>query len=307
MPTAKKLTATEKPSQSPKTSLRVSRRWVAVALAALIALGVGIGIVVATSGGGTKDGTAAPTGPYVGGDLHVLTALRDRIYVGGHGGGAVSRDEGRTWTQLPTLNGADPMGAAAIGDTMLIGGHPGLFRSSDGTSFAEVSGQGELGDVHALGSAGDIVYAGTTVRGLLASNDGGASWTARNTEPARMFMGVILVDPANTQRLIAPVMSTGLMTSADGGLSWTALGGPGGAMAAAWDPTNTLRLLAVGMAESALSSDGGKIWTPVTLPKGTATATFSADGTTIYAAAPKGSAAAIYTSTDQGKTWKALT
>ena len=130
-----------------------------------------------------------------------------------------------------------------------------------------------------LGGAGDTVYAGTAARGLLASNDGGASWEARNAEAGKMFMGVILVDPADPQRLIAPDMSAGLMASADGGVTWKPLGGPGGAMAAAWDPTNTQRLLAVGMAESALSNDGGKTWTPLTLPEGAAAATFSPDGT----------------------------
>lgn len=305
MPTAHKPTSTEKTQpNTDKPGRRFSQRWVIIAIAVIVALGAGIGILVATSYG-TKDGTAAAK-PYVGGDLHVLTALGDRLYVGGHDGGAVSSDNGRTWTQLPSLNGADPMGAATTGDTTLIGGHPGLFRSSDGTSFTKVPGQGGLGDVHALGGAGDTLYAGTVAGGLLASNDGGATWEARNDNAGQMFMGVILVDPADTQRLIAPDMSAGLVTSADGGLTWKSLGGPGGAMAAAWDPTNTERLVAVGMAESALSNDGGKTWTPLTLPQGTAAATFSPDGTTIYAAAPEGATAAVFASDDQGQTWKAL-
>ena len=306
MPTASKPTAIKKPQpKTSKSGRRISRRWVAIATAAVIALGAGIGFFLATSGG-SRDGTAAAIKPYVGGDLHVLTALGDRLYVGGHDGGAVSADNGRTWTQLASLKGADPMGAAASGDTTLIGGHPGLFRSTDGTSFSKVTGQGGLGDVHALGGAGGTVYAGTAARGLLASNDGGGSWEARNAEAGRMFMGVILVDPADPQRLIAPDMSAGLVASADGGVTWKPLGGPGGAMAAAWDPTNTQRLLAVGMAESALSSDGGKTWTPLTVPQGAAAATFSPDGTTIYAAAPEGTTAAVFASTDQGQTWKAL-
>lgn len=305
MPTAHKPTATDKTRQPPRVP-QPGRRWVAIAIAAVIALGAGIGVFAATSGGGTKGGTAAAAKPYVGGDLHVLTVLGDKLYVGGHDGGAVSSDNGRTWTQLPSLNGADPMGAAASGDATLIGGHPGLFRSSDGTSFSKVTGQGSLGDVHALGGAGGTVYAGTATQGLLASNDGGANWEARNAQAGTAFMGVILVDPADPQRLIAPDMSAGLVTSTDGGVSWKRLGGPGGAMAAAWDPTNTQRLLAVGMAESAMSNDGGKTWTTLTLPQNAAAATFSPDGSTIYAAAPKGTTAAIFASDDQGKTWNAL-
>lgn len=306
MPTAHKPTATEKARpKTSKTGRQISRRWVVIAIAAVISLGAGIGVFVATSGG-SRDGTAAAAKPYVGGDLHVLTALGDRLYVGGHDGGAVSGDSGRTWTQLPSLNGADPMGAAATADTTLIGGHPGLYRSSDGTSFIKITGQGGLGDVHALGGAGGTVYAGTAARGLLASNDDGTNWTVRNAQAGRMFMGVILVDPADTQRLIAPDMSAGLVASADGGVSWKSVGGPGAAMAAAWDPTNTQRILAVGMSDSALSNDGGKTWAPLTLPQGAAAATFSPDGSTMYAAAPKGTAAAIYASADQGRTWKSL-
>ncbi|UKA68374.1 glycoside hydrolase [Arthrobacter sp. FW306-05-C] len=305
MPAAHKPAATKKPlPTAPKTARMISQRWVVIAIAAVIALGAGTGIFLATSSR-PKDGTPAAIKPYVGGDLHVLTAIRDRLYVGGHDGGAVSSDGGRTWTQLASLNGADPMGAAASGDTTLIGGHPGLFKSTDGTSFSMVTGQGGLGDVHALGGAGDTVYAGTAARGLVASKDGGASWEDRNAEAGRMIMGVILVEPSDPQRLIAP-MSAGLAASADGGVTWKPLDGPGGAMAAAWDPTNTQRLVAVGMAESALSADGGKTWTPLMLPRGAAAATFSPDGSTIYAAAPKGTAAAVFASTDQGRTWKAL-
>jgi hypothetical protein len=210
---------------------------------------------------------------------------------------------GRTWTDLPSLKGADPMGATATDEATLIAGHPGLFRSSDGTTFAKVTGEGDLGDVHALGGAGDVAYAGTPERGLLVSKDGGTTWTTRNAEAGRMFMGVILVDPADPLKLIAPDMSTGLVTSKDGGITWTAMGGPGSAMAAAWDPIDTQQLVVVGMTDSAQSSDGGATWTPLMMPKGASAATFSADGKTLYAAALSGMNASVYASTDLGRTW----
>ena len=305
--TASRPAPQQRPDSSKSTRNIGRRRWVAAVVALVIAVGGGIGIFVTTRGGETADGPAASSdGPYVGGDLHVLTVLGGKLYVGGHDGGAVSSDGGGTWTPLPSLAGADPMGAAVTKETTLIGGHPGLYRSTDGTSFAKVTGEGELGDVHALGGAGDIVYAGTTERGLLVSNDGGTTWTSRNAEAGKMFMGVILVDPTDTERLIAPDMSNGLVASTDGGLTWTAMGGPSGAMAAAWDPTDIEQLVAVGMADSALSSDGGKTWTAVTMPDGTSAATFSPDGKTLYAAARNGTNASVYTSTDLGQTWTAL-
>ena len=285
------------------------------AVAITLAVGIIAGLAACTATPGGTDGEAATSlgekaastaGPYVGGDLHVLATLGDRLFVGGHDGAAVSSDSGKTWEQLPSLKGADPMGAAVTDETTLIGGHPGLYRSSDGTTFTKVTGEGELGDVHALGGAEDTVYAGTVERGLLVSDDGGMSWTTRNAEAGKTFMGVILVDPADPERLIAPDMANGLVSSTDGGRTWIALGGPGGAMAAAWDPTNIQHLIAVGMADSAQSRDGGKTWTALTMPEGTSAATFSSDGKTLYAAALNGTYASIYASTDQGQTWTVL-
>lgn len=279
-----------------------TRVWIAAV--ATVTVAIIAGSWIATIGGGDAPGrTIVTAGPYVGGDLHVLTVQGERMYVGGHDGAAVSGDGGRTWTELPSLKGADPMGAAATDEATLIAGHPGLFRSSDGTTFAKVTGEGDLGDVHALGGAGDVAYAGTPERGLLVSKDGGTTWTTRNAEAGRMFMGVILVDPADPLKLIAPDMSTGLVTSEDGGITWTAMGGPGSAMAAAWDPIDTQQLVVVGMTDSAQSSDGGATWTPLMMPKGASAATFSADGKTLYAAALSGMNASVYASTDLGRTW----
>ena len=284
------------------------RRWVAAAVVAVIAVGGGIGVLAVTGGNdAAAEASAATAGPYVGGDLHVLTALQGKLYVGGHDGGAVSSDGGNTWTQLPSLKGTDPMGAAATEEATLIGGHPGLYRSDDGSSFTKVTGEGALDDVHALGGSEEILYAGTTQGGLQVSEDGGKSWTTRNAEVGGSFMGVILVDPADPKRLIAPDMANGLVSSNDGGRTWTTLGGPGGAMAAAWDPTNTERLVAVGMAESAISSDGGETWTALTVPEGTTAAAFSPDGQTLYAAARSGTNATVYASTDEGQSWTSLT
>ncbi|MDQ3274959.1 MAG: glycoside hydrolase, partial [Actinomycetota bacterium] len=107
-------------------------------------------------------------------------------------------------------------------------------------------------------------------------------------------------------RIIAPDMENGLVTSSDGGRTWAVLGGPGGAMSAAWDPTNTERLLAVGMGGGALSVNGGRTWTEMQLPGGTSAATFSTDGKAMYAGALDGDTARTYRSTDDGQTWTEL-
>lgn len=140
----------------------------------------------------------------------------------------------------------------------------------------------------------------------MVSEDGGVTWETRDAQTGRSFMGTILVDPADPQRLLAPDMSSGLLASSDGGRSWTALGGSEGAMATAWDPTDIDRIVVVGMSESALSSDGGQTWEPQPVPAGTTAVTSSADGRTIYTAALDGEVALTSASTGGGRTWNRL-
>lgn len=221
--------------------------------------------------GAGADSAAAPT---VGGDLHTVAAIDGALYVGGHQAGAVSRDGGGSWQDLPTLTGADAMGWAVTPDAILVGGHPGLFRSTDGgESFSQAPL--DFSDVHAIGGAGEAVYAASPQAGLLVSEDGGDTWEVRNAEVGQSFMGTILVDPDDPNRIIAPDMAGGLATSADGGATWSPLGGPSGAMAAAWNPTDTAEVVAVGMNGGALSRDGGSTWEEIPLPAGTSAVTYS--------------------------------
>lgn len=243
----------------------------------------------------------------VGGDLHTITTVGDALFVGGHAAAAVSRDSGKSWQPVPTLEGADAMGWAVTPDAVLAGGHPGLYRSTDrGATFTKVTGAGAVADVHALGGAGTTFYLASPQAGLLASTDSGRSWQTRNPSAGRSFMGTILVDPTDPARLIAPDMSAGLSVSRDGGRSWARLGGPDGAMAAAWNPSDTRQILAVGMSGGARSTDGGRTWAAVDLPRGVSAVTYSADGTAMYAAALDGQRARTFRSDDNGATWAAL-
>jgi len=279
-----------------------ARRWWPIAAAAALVVG---GIYVATQSGGAGGSDAGA--PFVGGDLHTVTAFDGRLYVGGHDGVAVSSDEGQSWKAVSSLEGADAMGWAQTSSGLLVGGHPGLYSSTDnGATFTKTTGDAQIGDVHALGAVGDTVYAASPQAGLLASSDGGATWASRNDAVGQTFMGTILVDPSDPEHLIAPDMQNGAVTSSDGGRTWTVLGGPGGTMSVAWDTSDTQRLIAVGMDGGALSRDGGDTWTELPLPDRTSAATFSEDGTTLYAAALDGDAARVSSSTDDGLTWSEL-
>ena len=250
---------------------------------------------------------SSPSGaPYVGGDLHTVAVVDDRVFLGGHERVVATSPTAPAWTRLASLDSADAMGWAVTPGAVLVGGHPGLFRSTDRTAtFTRATGTAALSDVHALGAAGNTVYAGSPQSGFLMSIDGGVSWTVRNASAGRSFMGTLLVDPKNPQRVIAPDMQNGIVTSSDGGRSWNSLGGPDGAMAVAWNPRNTAQLIAVGMNGGARSSDGGRSWQPIQLPSGTTAVSYAADGNTLYAGALRDQHAYLYSSRD-GADWTAF-
>lgn len=283
---------------------RQLRNWgIGVAVVAAVAL-----VIALVVRNGDDIPAASGEAPVVGGDLHTVFAVDDALYVGGHAQAAVSDDDGKTWQDVGDLEGADAMGWAAAGDTLLAGGHPGLYRSTDnGATFEQLSGSSAVPDVHALGGAGDAVYLASTQAGVLASTDGGTTWEVRNADAGKSFMGTLLVDPNDTDRLIAPDMAGALATSSDGGRTWSSLGGPEGAMAAAWNPQNTQEIIAAGMQGAERSTDGGETWTPVELPSGTSAVSYAPDGNTIYAGVLSGEQAIVYRSTDDGNTWTATT
>ena len=257
-----------------------------------------------------KDDTPATSGdaPVVGGDLHTVFAVDDVLFVAGHARAAASHDEGKTWQDVGDLKGADAMGWAASGDIVLTGGHPGLFRSADGgTTFEKLSDSSAVPDVHALGGARDVVYLASPQVGVLSSTDGGSTWEVRSADAGKTFMGTILVDPKDSDRLIAPDMSGALATSTDGGRTWSALGGPMGSMATAWNPQNTDEIIAAGMQGAERSTDGGDTWTPVDLPSGTTAVSYTPDGNTMYAGVLSGEQAIVYRSNDDGATWNPTT
>lgn len=276
---------------------------------ALTVLAVVGGVAVLAAGGDdepVQGATAAA--PTVGGDLHTVTALGDALYVGGHAAAAVSRDGGGAWQDVPSLAGADAMGWAVNSDAVLVGGHPGLYRSTDGgATFTPVSGAAAVPDVHSLGGAGTTLYLGSSQAGLLASTDGGRSWQVRNLQAGQSFMGTILVDPSDANRLIVADMNGGVTTSTDGGRTFTPLGGPMGTMAVAWNPTDIDEIVAVGMDRGVRSTDGGSTWQDIDLPQGTSAITYADGGRTLYSGALEGQQALTYRSTDDGVTWTATT
>ena len=296
------------PGPRPGAAGREDRRSRSLVVAAILvgllaAAGALFGVLTSQSGDGTAPG-GARQGPSVGGDLHTLFFIAGRMFVGGHAGAAMSRDGGRTWRQISSLEGADPMGWAARGDAVLAGGHPGLFHSADrGRSFEAAAIAANVTDIHALGGAGAQLYLASPQAGLLASPDNGRTWSIRNSAVGQSFMGTILVDAADPDRLLAPDMGGGVASSADGGRTWESLGGPQGAMSVTRNPQAAAELIAVGMTGAARSTDGGQSWQELRAPAGSSVISYAPDGDLFAATLGPAGRVRIHRSADAGATW----
>ena len=297
---------------------KATRGWAAYAPAALVAAGIAalaVGAVWLSSGGGqAEDPTRRP---FVGGDLHSLAVdptNPDKVMVGGHEGAAMSKDGGKTWRQVPDLEGADPMGWVISPDDpskMYVGGHPGFYRSEDGGESFSQDNSGLPGtDVHGLGMDPQnpkTLYAYISQEGLYRSEDAGGSWELVNEEFGAM--GPVLVDPRNPKTLYLAGMDGGFLRSDDGGESWQEIGSiPGDmVMSSAQDQDNPDTFYAAG-GGVAKSTDGGESWEQINegLPGGVSTVAVAPDDSrVVYAGVLEGDTASVYRSDDGGATWEA--
>jgi photosystem II stability/assembly factor-like uncharacterized protein len=284
----------------PKRGRAGSSAWIGIAAAGAVALAAFFLI----RGGGES----SPTRPFVGGDLHSLVVdpeRSSRLFVGGHHGVASSTNGAKTWRSVDSLEGADAMGWAFSGQRVLVGGHPGLFISEDGGKSFEHRNEGlPATDIHALGTAGEVIYAASPQLGVFASLDGARTWEVRTQDVGHSFMGRILVDPKDPDHLVAPDMQAGAVETTDGGRTWRALGGAPGAMWVSWDPDDTLHIVVSAMDQAAVTTDGGATWKPLDVPDGASLVEMDSHSPeTLYAGVHEGDAAVVWVSRDGGATW----
>lgn len=257
----------------------------------------------------------APTNgsaPFVGGDLHSFVAVPgadDMLFAGGHEAVSLSTDGGKTWSAVESLQDADAMGWAFLDGSIWVGGHPGLELSTDGArSFQPSNGGLPATDIHALGGTGSVLYAASPAGGFLASTDGGTTWEIRNPGVGQGFMGALLVDPSDPDRVVAPDMGAGAVESTDGGRTWRVLGSAQGAMWVSWDPTDTNRIVVSGAGAAALTSDGGTTWSSLEVPADASIVQIDPDdpNTWFAAAWSEDGTVDVSSSTDGGATWTPL-
>lgn len=188
------------------------------------------------------------------------------VWAAGHEVLARSDDGGASWTDVEPegLPGLDVHGFAAHPEDArvlyaAIAGE-GLYRSDDGgRSFELVSREVGPG-VMALAVAPDgRLLAGEMEQGLMASDDGGATW---RPALAAGLLG-LAVSQAHEGRMLAT--GPGILLSTDGGESWEeARAIPEGAGPVAWSPSEPDVAYAVGFDRRLYrSEDAGTTWTPI--------------------------------------------
>jgi photosystem II stability/assembly factor-like uncharacterized protein len=149
---------------------------------------------------------------------------------------ARSLDGGLTWTLLDGgLRAAGVFGSLLIDplrpSTLYAGTLHGLYRSVNGgdTWTPGAGAECTLPQNIAIASTGTVYLAGPALEGctgspaggVLASSDGGATWTFRGSLPAGQS-GVLAVDPASETTLYLGYFS--LYRSTDGGATWEITG-----------------------------------------------------------------------------------
>lgn len=289
--------------------------------AALVAAGIAVlaigAVWLSANPGGPSSGSDLGQRPYVGGDLHSIAVDPtdpQKVMVGGHDGGAISEDGGKTWEQASGLEGADPMGweiSPEDPEKMYAGGHSGFYRSGDGGENWEQDSSGLPGtDVHGLGmdpSNPEVLYSYVVDQGLYRSPDAGGSWELVDADYSAM--GPILVDPRNSKSLYLAGMDGSFRKSEDGGESWRKIGTLPGEMvmssAQIRKEPDTFYAAGGGVFES---DDGGETWEPVGegLPESVSVVGVSqSDPRIVYAGALDADGVALFRSEDGGKSWRA--
>jgi photosystem II stability/assembly factor-like uncharacterized protein len=301
---------TQKKTQGQRTQLLLA------GLVAFVIVAVAVAAVLLSANPGEQE-TATNERPYVGGHLHSMAVDPtdpEKVVVGGHDGGAVSTDGGKSWRQASGLEGADPMGWVIDPNDpqkMYVGGHPGFYRSEDGgKSFSQDNSDLPGTDVHSLGmdlQDPEILYAYIVDHGIYRSPDAGESWEPVNPEMGTM--GPILVDPRDSGTLYV-ALEDAFLQSEDGGESWQRVGTmPGGA--ATWvsqdrQAPDTFYAAAGGGVYKSI--DGGESWRRVgkELPEGVSVVAMAqSDPEVIYAGVLEGTTASVYRSEDGGESWQA--
>ena len=234
------------------------RLLLGVAIAGALAVGA-IGVLLVRPG--TSSGIAwsrlatedVHSLAFVGDDLN-------RLMFGHHGGILSSADGGRSWDPLATRS--DAMGLAPATDgSIVIAGHDVFAESrDDGRTWQDVPASLPSLDIHGFardpGNAARM-WAFLATGGLWESVDGGRAW--ERVQEQNVLFPVATTGPSGTR--LFGVTAEGLATSVDGGRTWRKIATPElYPMASLAATSDGSVLLAGGPDGLARSDDGGANW-----------------------------------------------
>ncbi len=184
------------------------------------------------------------------------------IVIAGHEVLTASRDGGTTWTSisadLPSLDihgfTRDPADPARMWAYLATGG---LWESTDfGTHWTRVRA-GNVLYPFALRTGSGTRLLGVDATGLIASDDGGHTWTSLGSPPTYPMTSLTATPDGRVMYAGSP---DGLFRSSDGGRSWSQTGYRGSALAVATSSDGETVAVVSQQTDLYRSPDGGKTW-----------------------------------------------
>lgn len=211
----------------------------------------------------SRDGGRTWSGLPVRDDAMSMTPAGDgSIVIAGHEVFTASRDGGATWAAIPAdlpsldIHGftRDPADPSRMWAYLATGG---LWESTDfGTQWTEVRSDNVIFPLAVR--AGSITrLLGVDASGLVASDDGGRTWTTLGTPPAYPMTALAATPDGGTIYAGAP---EGLFRSGDGGRTWTPTAYRGSAFALATTPDGATVAVVNRDTDFYRSPDSGATW-----------------------------------------------
>lgn len=211
----------------------------------------------------TRDGGRTWSPLPVGEDAMAMTAAGDgSIVIAGHEVFSASRDGGRTWApiaaDLPSLDihgfTRDPADPARMWAYLATGG---LWESQDfGSRWKRVREDNVVFPL-AIRTGSTTRLLGVDGTGLVASDDGGRTWSALSAPEAYPITALAATADGGVVYAGSP---DGLLRSADGGRTWAATAYEGSAFAIATTADGETVAVVSQETEFFRSSDGGATW-----------------------------------------------